>query len=164
MEYARRKNIRLTGYDYSQQGGYFVTLCTHERVNSLANIFPGTERVRARIVLTELGQIADSVLRQLPLRYGYLLDAYVIMPNHVHMILIKKESGGMTVGQFVGAFKSTVSTQWYQECDRQGIKAGKLWQRNYYDHILRNEADYMEKLKYVDENADKWHLDKLYRN
>ena len=162
MEYAKRKNIRLPEYDYSQQGGYFVTVCTYGRRCTLSHIIPGTEMERARLSLSDLGKIADEVLMFLPERYGFVLDACVIMPNHIHMILIKRDTSATTTGQFIGEFKSTVSTRWFKECDRQGIVAGKLWQRNYYDHILRNEADYLEKLRYVDENPDKWQMDKLF--
>ncbi|MBQ8835142.1 MAG: transposase [Oscillospiraceae bacterium] len=162
MEYVKRKNIRLPDYDYSQEGGYFVTVCTHERRCTLSHIIPGTEQDRARVSLSDLGKIADEILLSLPERYGFVLDACVIMPNHIHIIIMKRTVAAAKVGQFVGAFKSSVSTRWYKECDRRGNVAGKLWQRNYYDHVLRNEADHLEKLRYIDENPDKWQMDELY--
>ena len=162
MEYAKRKNIRLREYDYSGQGGYFVTVCTHERNCTLSQIIPGTEMERACVKLSGLGRVTETVLCRLPEKYGFELGGYVIMSNHVHMILIKRNPSTITIGQFIGALKSSVSTQWCKECDRRGIVAGKLWQRNFYDHVLRNEADYLEKLRYIDENPDKWQMDKLY--
>ena len=111
---------------------------------------------RAKVTLSEFGGIANNVLHELAGRYGFELDAYVIMPNHIHVILFKTGNSNHSVGQFVGAFKSAVSTRWYRVCDQRGITAGKLWQRNYYDHILRNEADYLEKRKYIEDNPDKW--------
>lgn len=165
MELDKRKNIRLREFDYSQEGGYFITLCTHQRRCMLSQICPGTEMNRASVILSDLGCIADAVLKQVSSRYGFRLDAYVIMPNHIHMVLVKQEGreSGITVGRMVGAYKSIVADQWFKICDQQGITAGKLWQRNYYDHILRNEKDYYEKIRYIDENPDKWRLDDMYR-
>ena len=118
---------------------------------------------RAEVKLSEFGEIAERVLQEYSARYGFILDTYVIMPNHIHAILLKQNKTAISVGQFVGAFKSLVSTQWYKICDQRGIVAGKLWQRNYFDHILRNDADHMEKLRYIDENPDKWQMDKLFK-
>ena len=89
------------------------------------------------------------------------------MPNHIHMLVTIEngENGGsISVGRFIGAFKSIVSNRWSAVCTRRGVIMGKLWQRDYYDHIIRNEADYLEKWKYIDENPDKWAEDDLYRN
>lgn len=80
------------------------------------------------------------------------------------ILLIKsgRNKENMTIGQFIGAFKSIVANQWRKECDRRKVVMGKLWQRDFYDHIIRNEADYMEKRKYIEENPDKWARDKLF--
>ena len=83
------------------------------------------------------------------------------MPNHIHMILFT-ENSEITVGRFVGAVKSVVSYRWRKICGSRNVLMGKIWQRDFYDHILRNEADYLEKMKYVDENPDKWTQDELY--
>ena len=165
MDTVKRKDIRLSDYDYSQQGGYYITICTQDRKCVLSKVRQGTGMERSCVILTELGEIAENVLRTLPAQYGFLLDAYIIMPNHIHTVLIKKKNIAekqKTVGQFVGAFKSLVTNRWCKVCDARGIMVGKLWQRNYYDHILRNRADYYEKVKYIDENPGKWHMDDLY--
>jgi len=165
MDMPKRKNIRLSNYDYSQAGGYFITICTQDKKQILSRIEEVTTYTRANVVLTELGQIAQKVMEELPERYGYCLDTYVIMPNHIHMVLFRKtemKDNAKTVGQLIGAIKSLTTNNWCKICDARGITAGKIWQRNYYDHILRNEADYAEKRKYIDENPDKWHLDDLY--
>ena len=109
----------------------------------------------------ELGKLAERILHELSEEYGVQILAYVIMPNHIHVILML-ESSKITVGRFVGAFKSLVSNRWQKVCDERGVQMGKLWQRNYYDHILRNDADCLEKMKYIDENPDKWAMDELY--
>ena len=163
MDMPKRKNIRLSNYDYSQVGGYFITICTQDKKQILSCVEKGTECFRANVALTELGQIAQKVMEELPAQYGYCLDAYVIMPNHIHMLLMKEaKESDKTVGQLIGAYKSLVANRWYKVCDIKGIAAGKIWQRNYYDHILRNEADYLEKRKYIEENPAKWNLDELY--
>jgi len=161
MQLVKRKRMRLEGYDYSQNGGYFVTFCTYDRRCILPRIHTGNERNRASVELTELGQIVDDTLMELSAQYGTRIAAYSIMPNHIHMILLI-EDAEITVGRFVGAVKSVVSNRWRKICDSRNILMGRLWQRDFYDHILRSEADYLEKLKYIDENPDKWMQDELY--
>ena len=165
MDLPKRKLHRLQGYDYSQEGAYYITICTSNRRCALSHVIPGDESNRAQIRLTPLGNIAEEILNQLTAQYGIKLASNVIMPNHIHMILIMENrliGKSVSVGRFVGAFKSIVSNRWQKECDRHGEVMGKLWQRDYYDHIIRNEADMLEKIRYIDENPDKWHQDKLY--
>ena len=157
----KRKNMRLPGYDYSGAGGYFITVCTNNRTCILSRVHGGSERERASLELTELGRIAQNALDELAGKYGIRIAACAIMPNHIHLILMTSGSE-VSAGRFVGAFKSVVSNRWQKICDSRGIVMGKLWQRDFYDHILRNEADYLEKLKYIDENPDKWQQDELF--
>ena len=160
----KRKNVRLYGYDYSQAGGYFVTICTSERNCALCRILPGNQFVQAEVRLSELGSIADDVLHEVSERTGICLTDYVIMPNHIHMILQIPAGGAEhTIGKYVGMFKSLTLHRWRNICNRKGIVMGTVWQRNYYEHILRNEADYLEKKRYIQENPDAWVLDELYR-
>ena len=163
MEPTKRKNIRLPKYDYTQNGGYFITICTHEKQKTLCRIVSGEEGSCLDHILSQWGGTVKRVLEELPTTYGFRLDSYVIMPNHIHMILVK-ESGesDKTIGELIGAIKSLAANRWYRLCDSKGTTAGKLWQRNYYDHILRGEEDYLEKRKYIEENPVKWHLDELY--
>ena len=159
----KRKNIRLYGYDYSQTGGYFVTICTSERKCILSRVLPGNQFVLADIQLTALGSITDGVLQEVSERTGIRLSDYVIMPNHIHMILQIPTGGmGYSIGEYVGMFKSLTLHHWRKKCNREGRMMGSVWQRNYYEHILRNEADYMEKLRYIQENPDAWAQDDLY--
>lgn len=165
MERPKRKNIRLPGYDYSGAGGYFVTICTHQHRCILSRIREGSQFESNSVLLTDIGRITEAVLQQMAVYQTVSVDAYVIMPNHIHMILLVREKmteKNITVGRFVGAFKSLVTKYWREVCNRQGTTMGKLWQRNYYEHILRNEADYLEKYKYIAENPDKWTTDDLH--
>ena len=159
----KRKNIRLYGYDYSQAGGYFITVCTSDRKCILSRVLPGNQFVLADIQLTELGHIADGVLHEVSERTGICLNDHVIMPNHIHMILQIPVGGTeYTIGEYIGMFKSLTLHQWRKICNREGRLMGSVWQRNYYEHVLRNEADYKEKLRYIQENPDAWDRDDLY--
>ena len=163
MESMQRKVTRLPGYDYSRAGGYFVTFCTYQRKCTLSRITPETQWSRAGVELTELGETVREVMLELSDRHGVVLREYVIMPNHIHMILeIKEQENAETIGRFVGACKSLTANRWRRKCDARALKMGPLWQRNYYDHILRGEKDYKEKYEYIENNPDQWILDELY--
>lgn len=164
MTHPRRKNIRLHGFDYHQSGGYFVTICTSNRECILSQVLPGNKFVRADVQPSALGRIAENMLREVSERTGICLDAYVIMPNHIHLLLRIPEGGtGSAVGEYVGMFKSLTLYHWRAICNREGRRMGTVWQRNYFEHILRNEADFIEKLRYVEENPDIWCEDELYK-
>ena len=164
MEFFSRKSPRIPNYDYSLNGYYFVTICTSNRECLLSRVLPGNKFVRADVQLTELGCIADRVIHEVSDRTGIRLSEYVIMPNHIHMILlIPMGETGYTVGEYVGMFKSLTLYHWRDICNRENRRMGTVWQRNYYEHILRNDADYIEKLRYIDENPDAWYEDELYK-
>ena len=163
MTEPKRKNIRLYGYDYSQPGGYFITICTANRKCILSRVIPGNKFVLADVQLTELGRIADGILHEASERTGIRLGDYVIMPNHIHMILqIPPEEAGYTIGEYVGMFKSLTLHHWRKVCNREGSVMGEVWQRKYYEHVIRNEVDHLEKLRYILENPDAWDKDDLY--
>ena len=163
MELNSRKQLRLKNYDYRATGSYFITICTEQKRCVLSQIVQMDQLSRAHVQLTELGYIVQAVLADLEGRYNVSVDSYVIMPNHVHFILIQNQQlSSKTVGQIVGALKSLVTKRWRDRCNACGIEMGKLWQRNYYEHIIRNDEDYREKAKYIDENPDKWCLDSEY--
>ena len=159
-----RKNIRLSDYDYSQAGGYYITICTQGRKCVLSRILEHGESERPTIECLRLGEFVEAALLRVAEQYGVIIDSYVIMPNHVHAIIFIQGNASkpISVGSFVGAVKSISANQWIRECKAKGQFAGKLWQRNYFEHILRNELDYLEKRKYVDENPDKWQMDEEY--
>ena len=163
MELPNRKSLRLHHYDYSTEGGYFITICTEQKKCTLAKVEAGNEQARATVSLTKLGCVARDTLLQLREKYDIHIDCYVIMPNHIHLILLmEKTEKSITVGQLIGAYKSMVVKNWWEICNGQGVTMGKIWQRGFYDHILRNVADYKEKARYIDENPDKWCLDDEY--
>ena len=162
MELPKRKAIRLPEYDYSSPGAYFVTICTHDRRCILSTIRRGDPCGRPLLDLTGYGSIVERCLRQTAHLYRITLDPYVIMPNHVHFICTIDEQRATarvapTLGRIVGAFKSLAANQ----CREAGL-SGKLWQRSFHEHVVRNENDYREIWNYIDGNPAKWAEDRYY--
>ena len=163
MEHPKRKEIRLKEYDYSENGAYFVTVCTKDKRHFLSTI-----RVRDGLPdvpyeeLTAYGQIVKHQFETMNGLYENIkVNHYVIMPNHIHFIIEIKNGRSRTpaptranaiIPKYVSTFKRFTNKN-------SGIE---LWQRSYYDHIIRNEADYIEKLNYILTNPAKWADDKYY--
>lgn len=162
MSLPERKPLRLEGYDYSGAGYYFVTICTQEKRHLFwdGRAFVGADIIRPPLPpLTALGQIVTEAITDIPNHYqNVMLDKYVIMPNHVHMILILGEGGRM-----ISAPTKSLSTVVGQMKRISSKRAGKtLWQKGYYDHIIRNEPDYLRVWQYIDANPAKWEEDEYY--
>ena len=150
VEKLSRKRLRLKHYDYSQEGLYFVTICTIDRKPLLSSVV-GDD---AHIVPKRYGAIAKKYVDSIQ---G--IDSYVIMPNHIHMI-IRVDGGSMwastptkSISQRVKSFKILVTKE----------IGYSIFQRSFYDHIIRDEKDYLKHLKYIDENPIKWKYDELYK-
>ena len=148
-ELLQRKPHRLKEYDYSAEGAYFITICTKDRKYILSSVV-GDD---AHIVPTPYGTIAEKYIRSIA---G--IEQYVIMPNHIHMI-IRIEGGPMwasaptsSVSQLVRSFKTLVTKE-------IGFSA---FQRSFYDHIIRDEADYLKICNYIQTNPAKWVEDRFY--
>ena len=139
----------------------------------------------ARMNLNEYGQIAHEQWQKIPVRFETVeLDAFVIMPNHIHGIIIINESqpvkAGLTptlnrqfsqtqrcpkrktIGDIVGAYKSLVANECLKIFKTKNENMGKLWQRNYYEHIIRDEKSYLKIAQYILDNPEKWELDSMY--
>lgn len=145
--------LRLPAYDYSQQGAYFVTICTKDRRKILSQI--SNERLPYSIepLLTEVGKLVDFSVSQIPVYYpGVSVDQYVIMPNHVHLLLRFSAESGPKLGQVIQQLKGYVTKQ----C------GFPVWQEKYYDHVIRDEADYLVKAQYILNNPGKWIEDEYY--
>ncbi|MBP3315603.1 MAG: hypothetical protein J6M03_07245 [Clostridia bacterium] len=164
-ELSKRKHPRLDNYDYSSAGAYFVTICTQNRQCVLSRIV-GRGLAPAETVKTEytlFGEIAEKQLFLLEDRYPYLaVDKYVIMPNHIHaiMILNSKTAGASprpTIMDIVCAYKSLTT----RDCKKNGYNE-KLFQTSFYEHIIRGGEDYEKITKYIYENPMRWYYDELY--
>lgn len=157
-ELPKRKQIRLMNYDYSQNGYYFVTVCTHNR----QNLF--WESVGADIIrpnLSKYGKIVDAAINATPLHYPNIkIDEYVIMPDHIHLIL--KISSDDKNGRMISAPTKTIMTVVGQMKRWVSKEIGfSVWQKSYFEHVIRDENDYIEKAQYILNNPLKWELEEL---
>jgi len=155
-----RRSIRLKGYDYSQAGAYFVTIVAWQREVLFGEIMDGV------MVLNDFGKIVAKKWEWLETQYEYVeLGTWIVMPNHFHAILIIHSRGGSRpapttpikpLGGLIGAFK-TVSSKHINLLRRtDGIP---VWQRNYYEHIIRNEREMDNIAKYIETNPLRWDED-----
>ena len=159
----RRRSIRLKGYDYSQAGAYFVTMCTHNRDMLFGEIAEDT------MVLNNTGHIvADEWLKSAQIRAEIELDAWVVMPNHIHgiVVIIDLERGWpsassgpspRSLGALVAGFKSAVTKRINADRNTSGKP---VWQRNYYEHIIRNETSLNQIRQYIADNPSRWSDDR----
>ncbi len=162
-----RKSIRLRDYDYAQAGAYFVTICTKNKECMLGDVVDGMMR------LSELGKIVEDELKNIPIRFPEgEIDKFVIMPNHIHGIIIMHDVGATlavartdragaspapTIGHIIGSYKSLCINKWLDHINKNSLDiTGKFWQRNYYEHIIRNEEDMNSIREYILNNPLKW--------
>ena len=158
----KRKDLRLKNYDYSLTGTYFITICVEKRRKILSNIVGEGSPLPQ---LTIYGEIVDKWINLISEKYSSVaVDYYMIMPNHVHLLLsIVKEDGrgnpSPTIESVIGWFKYNATKEINQS---RKVTSEKVFQRSYYDHIVRNQKDYEECYKYIHENPLKWQFDELY--
>ena len=169
-----RRSIRLPGYDYAQAGAYFITICTKARLCQFGDIVAG------RMVLSPFGEIVmHEWQRSAVIRAELALDVFVVMPNHLHgivMILEDARQGAdvvgahgraplpgsplhrppRSVGSFIAGFKAAASRR-INALDQTPGHA--VWQRNYYEHIIRSEAELSRIRQYISENPARWSED-----
>ena len=204
--FPQRKHVRLRNYDYSQNGVYFVTICTKDRkpllstipvgrgaltppqdalatttpvgrgaltppLDALATTIPVGRGALSPpdIHLSQIGEISEHYILNMHSAYACVhVDHYVIMPNHIHLLLridsapassggMRADDGGMRASRpalqtIVRSFKTMVARQ----------IGASIWQDSFYEHIVRSEASYLEIWKYIDENPIKWQEDKYY--
>ena len=139
-----RKSPRLKYYDYSLPNYYFVTICTFDRVC----IFGKPDR------LSQRGVVAEAVLREIESHFSSVrVDKYVVMPNHVHMILVLENSNA-ELTQIVGQYKSSVTRE-----IRKTYPQSQVWQTSFHDHVIRNQKDYERIWSYIEANPQNWDKD-----
>ena len=186
-----RKSIRLKGYDYSQAGLYFITICVNDRECLFGEIV-GVENFQPEMILNDAGKMVGNDWGKIPDRFPNVrLHRYIVMPNHFHAIMeitvgatlvvahddvVAHDNNGsttrrattrvaptITVGGIIGAFQSIVTVEYIRGVKNHGWQSfnGKLWQRNYYEHIIRDEKSYHRISEYIVNNPANWHNDKL---
>ena len=148
--------MRLEQYDYGSNGAYFLTLCTHNRVPCLSRIC--VENTEPVIRLSVHGKIISEYIERIPAKYvNVRVEKYTVMPDHVHLLLVLDGTtgGSDTISRIMGWLKYQTTKLCNQA---QGTQGRKLWQRSYYDHVIRNLEDYQESWKYIDNNPKAWAL------
>lgn len=152
MNLPKRKSPRIPEYDYGTPNYYFVTICTHEKKCIFGK--PGE--------LNGFGKIAESCLLKIPMLYSdILIDKYVIMPNHIHAIIVirsdPQKSRKTDLSIVLGQYKMTVT-----KLIRLREPGKKVWQRSFHDHIIRNQRRYEWIWMYIENNPLKWEEDGFY--
>jgi REP element-mobilizing transposase RayT len=184
----QRRSIRLKGYDYSQEGLYFITICTQNKLCLFGEIKNG------EIVLNDSGIMIKTVWQEIPIYYHeFNIHQFVIMPNHIHGIIeIINDNKSVPVGagpcacpnidgqqktgqpqgvaptmslsDIVHRFKTMTTNEYVQGVKNNNLPGfnKKFWQRNYYEHIIRNEKSSLEISEYIINNPLNWQDDKYY--
>ena len=157
----QRKHVRLTEYDYSSNGAYFITICVKDRQCLLGKVVGDAVHGIPWVKLSEKGKVLNKILQNIDMAKAEVsISKYCIMPNHLHLILHIESDGTpktasptkSIVSKIINAIKGLLTKE----------IGFSLWQRSYYDHIIRNEKEYQKIWKYIDENPLKWDLDEYY--
>jgi REP element-mobilizing transposase RayT len=154
QEFPKRKTTRLKDFDYSTTGAYFITINTQDRKSILSRIVSGGEDGPFPY-LSPRGKIAEKWIQDIPNKYqDVTVDRYVIMPDHVHLLISISHNDGRgdpspTVSMVVGWLKHQITKEINKNL---GTTGEKIFQRSFYDHIIRNYEDYCEVHKYIHEN------------
>ena len=163
-----RRTIRLRDYDYAQAGMYFVTICSHQRVCLFGEISSGG------MLANDAGRIVRATWDALPEHYAHVsLDAFIAMPNHVHGILVMDSALAVGAGlkpaptpptrhglpEVVRAFKTFSSRRINEQRQTPGEK---VWQRNYWERVIRNDEELRHIREYIQNNPAQWALDRLH--
>ncbi len=174
QEFMKRKRNRLKNYNYSESGYYFVTICSKNKKNIFGgynNYIVGTGlapvRYNNNTKLSTLGQIIDKQWNDIPNQYDDIeLDKYMIMPNHIHGILIiNKRTGASPVptgslSNIIRSFKSKTSIEYLRWIKKNALNiSGQIWQRSFYDHVIRNEESLNKIREYIINNPADWDHD-----
>lgn len=154
MDLPKRKNIRLNDYNYSSNGAYFITICTKNKENLLwKNVVANCVRPLDQLPLSKIGIVIENEIYKLNTVYENIkVDKYQIMPNHIHLIIfIYEDSNGRTqfaptISRIIKQFKGSITKQ---------IEFS-IWQKSFYDRIIRNEKGYQEVWNYIHNNPLKY--------
>lgn len=162
----RRRSLRLKGYGYDQPGFYFVTVCTYQRKNLFGEIQQDSMR------LNHYGRIAEESFVAIPEHFDNTqVDEFVIMPNHIHGIVVISNVGARhavpfsafgkpmanSLATIVASFKSATTKQINNLRQTSGVS---VWQRNYYEHVIRNEQSLHRIREYIANNPGRWDFDR----
>ena len=141
------KQRRLKNFNYSNAGAYFITICTSNRQNILGN-FIANKSIRPFFILSNYGKIVDKNINKISSYYDNVyIDNYIVMPNHIHLLILSNNK--IYIPNIIKSFKSFTSKE-----------IGKnIFQRSFYDHIIRNRDEYMKIWQYITDNPINWNKD-----
>ena len=161
MEPVKRKPNRLAGWDYSQNGVYFITICAKDGASILGKVVRDGVLDVPSVQLTNLGQAVHNRIVEIDACYPNIsVLKFCIMPNHLHLLVAVENGTSGTpsrTNQTIPAFVSTLKRYVNRAFGRQ------LWHRSYHDHIVRNDADFRRIWDYIDTNPSKWAEDCYYK-
>ena len=170
MDLPNRKPTRLKEYDYSSPGAYFITICVKDKKHILGKIVGGDAHIVPKNELTPIGEIVDQEILKIESAYTNIhIDKYVIMPNHIHMIIRISEPEGINpfptmkkydISNVIGKFKAGVTRSVGNAFMHSEKKS--IWQSSFHDHIIRNKQDYKMIWEYIDTNPIQWEDDCFY--
>ena len=167
-ELPKRKKNRLEREYYSLPGSVFLTICTHQREKILSNIV-GAIHESPAVQLTQCGNIIDAVIGELQHKFPITVDQYVIMPNHIHLIITVKDCDEIRtiresplqkrsiISRVVGYLKMNATKRIHT------FMSGMIFQRSFFDHVIRSMREYEEIAQYIAKNPQTWREDSLYR-
>jgi REP element-mobilizing transposase RayT len=172
MQFPNRKPNRLSDYDYSRNGAYFITICTKDSKCILSQIVEDTSVGDGvldvpKIHLTKFGKIVnDRIIEMNNIYKNVSVEKYVVMPNHIHLLIVidsynesiydgtsrtpSPTRQNSVISSFVSTFKRYTNKQ----------IGYNIWQRSFHDHVIRDEEDYLTRWQYIDENPKKWLIGK----
>ncbi len=159
----RRRSLRLKGYDYAQAGAYFVTICAQDWACLFGNVVDGC------MCLNDAGHMLAALWNDIPARFADVeTDIFTVMPNHVHGIIVLPDMANRALprtpsvlSDVVAAFKSMTTVHYIRGVKTQAWPEfrRRLWQRSYYEHVVRDEKDLDRIRRYIDENPARWAFD-----
>ena len=158
MEQTQRKWNRLPEYDYTATNVYFITVCTQER----QDLFFMEQAIKGKRKSASSGsgpnQIIHKWVAETEKKYpGISVDLYVVMPNHIHLLVATQTQSLPDIMRFFKTMTTNEYIKWVKNGRARPFR-GKLWQKSYYDHIVRNQWDYNEIWQYIENNPTKWRL------
>lgn len=164
-----RVSPRLPEYDYNSPGAYFLTICTHNKIHLLSNIVGAIHESPVN-QLTPYGKIVEEIIKTIPSRFQIEIPHYVVMPNHIHLLLIIPEETSLRAiresplqtkrpitSKIVGYLKMNSSRKIHRTYPEK-----KIWQRSFHDHIIRGKHDYEKIRDYIETNVIRWEQDCFY--
>ncbi|MCL1823536.1 MAG: hypothetical protein FWG44_04975, partial [Oscillospiraceae bacterium] len=168
--------IRLKNFDYSRAGYYFITICIKDKMDLFGEILNG------KMYLNDYGKIAENELLNIPSHYNNVnIDKFIIMPNHIHMIVVICKTEHMNIAEqinlterinpfptkvdmpnIIGKYKAGVTRTVGNAFMRSDIIRQEIWQKRYHDRIIRNEEEYLKIWQYIEENSEHWNEDRYF--